>query len=220
MAIAVQDDWAADGGGGSSVTVNFTAGTNLCAVVFVECTTTSTISGVTINSVSMTEIGSRIASGVFSTQMFVLPNPPTGSQTLVVSGAIAIVEISWISFTGVDQSFPVDNSNAGFAKAAAITATISNVVASNCWMVGMGGFNGGGITGVGDDFAVMFPTPTTDPASFRSSTTIGTGSQIGSYTTTGSSSSPLIFIAALQPPTGGAATATPSRGFSLLGVGQ
>lgn len=215
MAVAVQDDWAADGGGGSTVNVTFTAGSNLCAFAFVQFTT-GTVTGVTINSVSMTEIGSKVTNGVRIEQMFALPSPPTGTNSMVVTGATGVVEISWISFTGVDQTNPVDNANTSFATAGAITATITNVVSAGCWMIGMGGFAGGNMTGASGDFGTMFPAPSTEPASLRSNSTIGTGSQTGSFTTSGSSVTPIIFIAAVNPAGAGGATA---KNLSLLGVG-
>lgn len=219
MAIAVQNDWGADGGGGTSGTITITAGTNICTYAFIMCTSSTTATGATINGVAMTQIGSAQASGIVRCQMFALPNPSTGTQTLAFTGSPTVIEFSWITLSGIDQTNPVDNANAGFASAANSTASITSVSAAGCWMLGMGGFNGGGITGATGDFSVMFPVPTTDPGNFRSNTTIGTGSQTGSYSTTGSSSTPIIFIAAVNPAAAAGAVTLTTRKMRT-GVGS
>lgn len=184
---------------GNAASVTVTAGTNIAAVCFVFLNPTTAAASCTLGISSMTQIGTQQTSGSFSIQLFVLGAPPTGSQVITQVGGTTYLN-NFATFSGVDQTSPVDNSGASFGKAAAITATTPSVVASNCWLIGFGGFSGGGITGQGNDFSIHYPSGINDPVFLSSNATIGTGARTGSYTTTGSSSSTCIFIAAIQPP--------------------
>lgn len=219
FAIAV-DDVATQPADGATVTV--TSGTNIIAINFDQLFNSTTSTGMTLGGTTMTQIGSRVSSGQFSFQCWVLASPPTGSVVLQQTGSASHYQHDFATFSGADQTSVVDNSGASWATNASNppSATITNVVASGCWMVGGGGCSGAlGFNGVTGDFTTRLPSTTTEPCYFSSAGTIGTGAQSGGGTISGSAVSTLIFIAAVQPSASAGATTTVFPALLTLNVG-
>jgi len=122
MAVALNNHNAVNTGGTSSpVTVSFSvtnAGSNRCAVVRIACAAgsiaaTSEIYRVTYGGIEMTRVGWTLVettTNITIMAMFVLANPPTGSNNLQIffTGTPATtVYTDLTSYTGVDQQTPV-----------------------------------------------------------------------------------------------------------------
>lgn len=110
MAIAVD---AIDGGGsGSGATWSHTVtGTNTFLwVSTIGGIGTDNVTAVSYNGVSMTKVGSALTSGDRYSTGWYLINPATGTHNIVITGGAQ----SWgvgVSYTGVEQSSPIDASN-------------------------------------------------------------------------------------------------------------
>lgn len=214
FAIALNDVLAADGGVSGPVTI--TAGTNICVFWLIQFFSSGPITSCTAGGAAMTQSGSGQNNG-FGGQIFYKAGPSTGSVTLTATGG-NFYQGFYLTLSGVDQTNPIDNAGASHAGANASSVSVT-VSASNCWMIGIAGFSGGNLAGVGNDFVTRFPTSTTEPMAAHSNGTIGTGSQTGSFTSSGSSSTPYIYIAVAQPSAGAGGTTTPHR-LMMMGVGK
>lgn len=137
------DSQTAFGGfsGVSPIIWNLTIGSGVNRFLTVSCGTqgaSSQVTGVTVGGFTMT-LSTSIFDATGGTnravQMFTYINPPSGSQSIVASfggGDSAGVECNALSFTGVNQSTPIDVSTANFhqpgggSQAASLTTTIAN----------------------------------------------------------------------------------------------
>jgi len=139
---------------GSTVTLAHTVtGTNTVLVVGVVCSDLSYANlyptGVTYNSVSMTNIGSVIVPNSFNTirvYLYGLVAPSTGANNCVVTlnkstGGLQ-TDVFSASYTGCSQTGLPDARNSFTATATSITANLTTV-ANNCWLIGVTGTNGG-----------------------------------------------------------------------------
>lgn len=112
-------------------------GSNLMLIVFAWYQATSGAEGATAtyNGVSMTKLqhSDWSGAGVRTMECFYLAAPATGSHTVSVTGSVALIGASSISYTGVVQGAPEANaaiSITGGAYSASVTT-----VASNAWIV-------------------------------------------------------------------------------------
>ena len=117
-------------------------GSNLILVVGVthwHSDNTAAVSGITYNSVSLTQIRTDANSGDDSkkTDLWFLIAPATGSNTVAVTmnktignkwGALAV------SLTGVDQSTPNDADNGASGDSTTISVSVTTV-ADNAWVI-------------------------------------------------------------------------------------
>lgn len=215
FAIAIQDVGGTIANGGSKT---ITSGTNLVAVAFWFSLTGGTPT-MTCGGVSMTQIGSGQAFAVGELlSMFVKAAPATGTVTFTGSGATDNRGLVVGSFTGVHQTFPVDNSNASFASTSSVaSSTVSTttpaVVASSCWLIGTYTLVGGNATFSAYSGDFSHRSPTSDQPLLDSGGTVGTGARSGGLTFTNTTSSAGLFIAALQPPS------TVTKFLPIMGVG-
>lgn len=100
-----------------------------------------TVSSVTYAGVTMTEVGARVgpqggANDYIS--MFVLPNPASGSNNVIVTIAGSAVLISGaVSYTGAAQTGQPDAYTDNDNTTESTTTTTVTTVADNCWVMGM-----------------------------------------------------------------------------------
>ena len=126
---------------GTSLTWSHThTGNNLLSLVSVFGDTQggdvdgSKITGVTNNSVSMTELARVLPSGDRWLYLFYLLAPATGAHNIVVSASSSIVIAGQsASYTGVKQSGFPDNSTTNTANTALDITTSLATSANNCW---------------------------------------------------------------------------------------
>jgi hypothetical protein len=136
-------DASAEGTATTNATLTFAhtcTGNDLILIVAVVDQDHNT-TGVTYNGVAMTAINN----GAQGDSLWYLVGPATGSNNVVVtrSGAGDLFNAASSSYTGVDQSSPIDSSNTGNSLSRPLTIT-TTVVASGCWLVGMAAnFNAG-----------------------------------------------------------------------------
>ena len=148
----------------------------------------------TYNSVSMTK--ERFIDGVTDgaaagteTSLWRLVAPATGANSISVALSVSNIyqEISASSYTGVNQTTPIDSSNTGQSASSGNSAVTSislstTVVAASCWLVGY-------VWSRGSAPAVVSGTTqrTANASAFStvgdSNGTVGTGSQTLSWTT-------------------------------------
>lgn len=127
---------------GEAETVNFNAGTgsNRCLIVAVCWRDfTSTISGVTYNSVAMTSVGSMVTDATHNLHghLWRLHNPASGANDIVVTmgagtgNSVALIA-AWVA-NGVDSSTPVDGytTNNGSGSSANIVSSVTVSSATN-----------------------------------------------------------------------------------------
>jgi hypothetical protein len=113
-----------------------------------------TINGVTYGGVAMTFIGRRHSgdSTAGYTELWVLVNPATGAQNVVVtytdagSIGLATIEEGSVSFTGVDQTTPYDGYVTAAGNSAAPSLTISSAVGNMTLAMLTAGAALGGVT--------------------------------------------------------------------------
>lgn len=125
-------------------------GSNLWLMVGIT-TSNTTVSGVTYNSVSMTQINTvSFAFGQGNTYIFGLKNPSTGSNSVAVTLAGANTSVAGaMSFTGVDQTTTTEGSATASGSGSPGTVNVTTV-ADNDWVVDAVGSNDTTIT-VGAD---------------------------------------------------------------------
>ncbi len=171
--------------GSSPFLIVFTFGNNAGA---------ETVTGLTYNSVALTQIQSLqdagVGTGLFQdAEVWYLKAPATGANTLaatVSGGAFCILAGS---YTGVNQTSPIDSfsgamtpptGNSDPANNAASWSQATTVVAANSWLVGRPwSLSGGEVASTGT-------TERTGGHVFDSNGTVGTGSQSLNWTTSGS----------------------------------
>ena len=110
------------------------------------------ITGITYNSVSMTQVGSsiRVPSDRYM-GMYFLRNPASGSNNVVLTGSSsAAIRASAISFTGVFQSGAIDSSNTGTNSSQTGISVSTTSVADNAWTMLFAKDNNGGVTYAGE----------------------------------------------------------------------
>lgn len=137
--------------------------------------------------------------------LYVLAAPATGAHNIVITGGNHYWTGFATSYTGVDQSTPIDSSAVVTTAGATSITTSTTVVASNCWLAGGGRSAGANVTaGTGTTNRAQ-ETDFHSGGMYDSNGTVGTGSQSLQITWTGSS--PGTFIVASLAPSGGAAAA-------------
>lgn len=172
----------------------------------------NTILTVTYALAPMTSIGNiRIPSDRWI-NLFYLIAPATGANNVVITASASSILGASTSFTGASQTGQPDSSNSNSGSAITSLTTSTTVVASNCWLVGIGGVSTGTPTG-GSGTTIRnsgFGVSTID-----SNATVGTGSQ--SLILNNVSSRMAAFIASFSPV--GAGAATPSGNLMRIGMG-
>lgn len=169
-----------------------------------------TVSDIQYNGVSLTKIGGTVCPSDRGVSMWYLKAPATGSNTLSVSGS-GLYLLSAASYTGVDQTSPLDSSNTATTTGGNPFTFSTTVVATGCWLVCAGKTNGANPTaGTGTTNRVG-----NDAGIFDSNGTVGTGSQSLSLSN-GTGANLGFIIASFKP----AAAAGPANVKSFDGVTQ
>lgn len=176
---------------------NTSTSTNVMDVICVYWDNTSssvTLNGVKVGSTQATLVSGATAVGTqFDSKIFLLPNPPTGTQTVTASTSGNIgapskqFAMRTMEYTGVNQSTTPDSSNNDFTNGTPNPYTVSTtVVGSNAWLVGCSEDNQSDITGAGSGTTLRGAVVgNLHPAD--SNGTVGTGSQSLNWTTNGGS---------------------------------
>ena len=221
MALAYDASASGNVNPGTSVTYALTiTGTNTYLVtgVRIEDPVNDLITGVTRNAVAMTrDVRQPHVAATETVYIYSLVNPATGNVVVSSSGSIGISSVS-ASYTGAKQSAQPDSSagvNAALATSITLTTT---VVASDCWLVGFGGWAAGGSISGGSGTTIRAQEGTFGNALGDSNGTVSTGAQSlilnkdsGSGNVTGAIISIAPFVAAVIG-------TTPRR--TLMGVGS
>lgn len=219
MAIAY-DSSSGNGANISTLAYSHTcSGSDRVLVMGVTFATGVSISGTpTYNGVAMTQIGSVIAASgaVFSnTYFFYLVAPDTGAHNVSITASSSnYIYSSAISYTGVDQTNPIDASGS-FTQAASTSITKSiTTTADNCWL--------SSFTVSGTANSISAGTNVTQrqsigPGWCASGDTNAAQTPAGSYgqTWTGASDSRALFVAALKPVSAGGSSVN-SNFFALM----
>jgi len=177
-----------------------------------------TVTGVTYNGVAMTSIGSITAAlegNNQNTSLWYLANPATGANNIIasMSGAVAYVSAVSASYTGVNQSNPLDSSNTGQNTSAASSFSIATtVVASDCWLVGTGWDRDTNIT-AGANTTIRTTNAASIHAMADSNAIVATGSQSLAYASSTSNTWPGAVIASIAP---AVAASTNSNFFQFM----
>jgi hypothetical protein len=121
--------------------------------------TSETVTGVTYNGVSMTEVDSVTAGA--TQHLFYLVAPATGANNVVVSTSGSVAVGSSVSYTGVDQTSPIDATALG-ATAQTVTNYTASItsVADNSWSI-MTSRTGNGYAWTGDTGTTVRNQPET-----------------------------------------------------------
>lgn len=96
-----------------------------------------TCTGVTYGGVAMTEIGTRVLTGDSDyIAHYYLKNPASGSNNIVASFSGSNYSmVGAASYTGVDQTSPLDANNNRAATTSSNLTTSVTTVADNCWVL-------------------------------------------------------------------------------------
>jgi len=108
-------------------------------------------SAVTVGGIAASHIADCVVSANFGPcGAWYYKSPASGSVTIAVTGTSADTGFVWSAYSGVDQTNPIDSSNAP-AKTTTTSYTMSTtVVATNAWLVGViGNQSSGGSAGAG-----------------------------------------------------------------------
>lgn len=96
------------------------------------------VTGVTYNGVAMTQVTTEAVSGSAHCTMYYLVNPASGSNTVsitqVMTGPSHMVA-SATSFTGVDQTTPLNAFNKAAATSAGPMTTSVTTTVADCWVI-------------------------------------------------------------------------------------
>lgn len=128
-------------GGANSVTfAHTTSGSDRILVVQISIQDSNhanlPVTSVTYNSVALTKIRHDEATGNNRTELWYLVAPATGTNNVVVTitGNVGELAAGAMTFTGVDQSSPIDANNGATGNSNAASASLTTV-SSNAWLV-------------------------------------------------------------------------------------
>lgn len=174
-----------------------------------EWTDLLTVASTTYNSVAFTLIDKSIQVFNFAAYLLYLIAPASGTNNIVVTMSVSSTfSCTAVSYTGCDQSAPIDSANKGntFGTVEAVSTT---VVGANCWLSGMaasGGFLSAGTGTTMRQQNTGFPWFTL--GSIDSNGTVGTGAQ-SLEVTLGSNDNIHLILASLLPVSAGGASQNP-----------
>lgn len=125
---------------GGTTTVSHTCtGSNLALIVSIAMWnnggTAAGCSGVTYNGTAMTKVtgsGQNSSGGKFYTEQWYLIAPSTGANNIVatVGGACDKLGVAGVSFTGADQTNPIDVNTTASGTGSSVTASLTTTAAS------------------------------------------------------------------------------------------
>jgi archaellum component FlaF (FlaF/FlaG flagellin family) len=124
-----------------------TSGSDRILIVGLNTAGIGAINQVNYDGVPMTQIGSTVNNGgSASVSLWYLVNPSTGTNTVSITlAAVTNVAAGAVSFTGVNQTDPIDVSNS--ATGTSLTPSVSlTTTTDEAWIIDVVGTNGGTIT--------------------------------------------------------------------------
>lgn len=182
-----------------------------------------TLTGVTYAGAAMTLVQKVQRAANRWCYIFYKAAPATGANNVVISGASAFYQGFSASYTGVDQTNPVDTnpSTNTTASATSLTQTV-NVVASNCWLASFGQVDSGGAqgpvsAGTGATRRAN-DTSFSSAAIFDSAGTVSTGNQTIQHTWANLGGGVGVAFAMVPSSGGGATPAVHRNHMAVLGV--
>lgn len=186
--MAISRDANAEGGSNSTSSVTFShtcTGSNLILFVGVRCS--QSVSSVTYNGVSLTNINTSAGAGSAGGQkasLWYLLNPAVGAHNVVITPASSgIVWGASSSYTGVKQSGQPDSNNTNADPGPGNVTSLSQsttVVGSNCWVV-MFGLNDNGQTLSAGTGSNLVSSGNNGASVFDSNGTVSTGAYSMAY---------------------------------------
>ncbi len=143
--------------GVSSLSYSYTVNSNSSGILIVTVEyfePTVAVSTITYNSVSMTFLRKDNAPGATSihTEIWYLLNPSTGSNTVAITmtGSLTVGQLmisGAVSYTGVDQTSPINAQNGSGSGSAGTTASVSiSTIVDNSWIFATTGSGDGSVT--------------------------------------------------------------------------
>jgi hypothetical protein len=138
MAIAVANTDNVEASGATTATISgFTVSGSNTALLCTVCDQSSgagSVTSVTANGVSMTEIDTQSANGAGNLRLFGLLNPSTGDIVATRTATGDRITISAVLYTGVSQSTAISSlvKTKGSGSGTSLTGTLSTPV-DNCW---------------------------------------------------------------------------------------
>ena len=163
-----------------TATFNLAAsGANNKAIMFPQWEVASSFGSLTINSSStgVTQYGSELSDAATNQEVrcYYKDDPPTSSVAYTITAGVFSARITAAIYSGAATG-TLDSSASGTAAAATITMT-TTVVASNCWLTGLGTGLGSNNLTAGSGTTLRNSSQTTFYYSADSNGTVGTGSQ-------------------------------------------
>jgi hypothetical protein len=182
-------------------------GSNLVLTVFAYVESSSTITGITYNGVSMSLVTSTSVGSV-SMYGFILTNPATGTHSVVVtSSAVGFISSGSISYTGANPTGQPDAYNKNSSSSLSTITTTVTTVTANDWIAGF--FvqdNGGTFSGTNAFTLLQQGTGSPSSGSWNGNATLDTNGAIGTAgatvvgaSTTGGTNNALIIGIAIKP---------------------
>jgi hypothetical protein len=138
MAIAYDTSVHKQSDSGTSITWTHTCtGSNLILLVCVMMSTSRSVSAISYNGVAMTFINRSSGGGAGQTvAWYYLINPATGANTVSITiDSSSFCYPSSASYTGVDQTSPIDASTTTANNAGSTITTTLTTTTDNCWTV-------------------------------------------------------------------------------------
>lgn len=136
MAIALDTVGGIRTAGASPFSQSFTMGTvsNGYLVAYIENDGGDLVTGVTYNSVAMTQIVKvLVPSSTLEIYMYGLANPSSGAHNITVTASGPTCYVTAISYSGVSST--IDNSTSNTGTGTGVFNTSLTTVANNCWAV-------------------------------------------------------------------------------------
>ena len=136
--MAIAFDNATNGGNTPAISLTFAhtcSGVNRFLVVVVT-DLNATTTGVKYNGVAMTLLNTQTGYGE---SFWYLVNPASGTNDVVVTKSAGAASVGAVaaSYTGVNQTTPIDSQSATTNSTTASVSASTTVVASNCWVIGV-----------------------------------------------------------------------------------
>jgi len=206
--------------GGHSATVNIPSGTNILIIYAYTGSAVGSFSPPNAGTVagnSMTSCGTPPTGEQNSGwgSMFLYLSPPSGNQTVAVSGATgAVTGFQWAAYSGAKQSGQPDSYGVTNSGTGANMVVSTTVVASNSWLVG-GQINQGSQPSTPTIRAYALRTSGGGQVLGDSNGTVGTGSQSLTFTLANSWRNGLVI--SIAPTTTAAPTVT-TQAVSSIGT--
>lgn len=217
LAVDATANGTSSGSGPFTLSHTVTGSETLLVVGVSHYDSSDTVTGVTYNGVSMTEVPSgSVNNGQYYVDLFYLINPTTGTNNVSVSVSGSVFEIGYgsVSFTGAHQSAPLGTAVTATGSDTTPTATVSS--ASGELVVDTITIVHSGTLGVGAGQTSRWnAVGTSGFTKYAGSTEPGAGSVTMSWTN--STSQAWASVAVPIKPSSGASAVVPTR--LLMGVG-